>query len=68
MCCYLTISNVSVEPFSMSNISSLRDLRQRQEVKQTGKEKDAKKENEFFIGGIDQRGGGSGLGCRLISI
>ena len=45
----------------MSNISSLGDLRKKEEVGKST-DKDAKKRNELFIGGLDQRGGGSGLG------
>jgi len=44
----------------MSNISSLSDMRRKQDGDKN--DKDAKKRNELFIGGIDQRGGGSGLG------
>lgn len=49
--------------FWMSNISSLGDLRRKQEG---DKDKDAKKRNELFIGGLDQRGGGSGLGIIIL--
>ena len=45
----------------MSNISSLGDLRKKEEGGKPS-DKDAKKRNELFIGGLDQRGGGSGLG------
>ena len=45
----------------MSNISSLGDLRKKEEGGKPN-DKDAKKRNELFIGGLDQRGGGSGLG------
>lgn len=39
----------------MSNITSLSDIRKKQE------NNDEKKRNELFIGGINQQGGGSGL-------
>ena len=48
----------------MSNISSLGDLRKKEEGGKPN-DKDAKKRNELFIGGLDQRGGGSGLGKKL---
>ncbi len=46
----------------MSNIRGLGDLNKKEEGK------DKKKANEYYTGGIDQRGGGSGMAGLLWNI